>query len=300
MRSQVVTVALVLAAGAAAAQDIANQGPPPVLAVSREEIKPGKLGPHEKTVAIYTQVLAKATPEAYRVALTPMSGDDNVVLYLESFASFAGMEAAQKRDAVAVDSNPAWKTELDRLDAMGGDQHASQRRSLWRYRADLSYQPQSMKQVAQSRYMSMSMIRIKPGRVPDWIDYVKTSNAAREKAGLTDIHGVVYQAVSGAPAGTFLVIGVNRSLAEWDQDLAKAEERQKAVDTALGGEEVVKKRRMLISEIVIDNVPTLYAMSSSLSRPSPPFAAMDSAFWSPQPKAAATKMPAVKKQAPKQ
>jgi hypothetical protein len=61
MRSQVVTVALVLAAGAAAAQDIANQGPPPVLGVSREEIKPGKLGPHEKTVALYTQLLAKAT-----------------------------------------------------------------------------------------------------------------------------------------------------------------------------------------------------------------------------------------------
>ena len=47
-------------------------------------------------------------------------------------------------------------------------------------------------------------------------------------------HGVVYQAVSGAPTPTFLVIGLNRSLGELDRDIAKAGERQKAVDAALG------------------------------------------------------------------
>ncbi len=121
----------------------------------------------------------------------------------------------------------------------------------------------------------------------------------REKANI-DTHSVVYQIATGAGNNTFLIFSANRSLAEWDDLNAKAPERQKAIDAALGGDEVVKQRRMLISEIVADTYDTLYAMTPTISRPSPQIAAADPDFWTPKAAAAApAKATAAKKEASK-
>jgi hypothetical protein len=70
------------------------------------------------------------------------------------------------------------------------------------------------------------------------------------------------------------------------------------MEEALGGADVAKQRRMLISEIVADGFNTVYAMEPSLSRPTALIAAADPDFWNPKP-AAATKALAAKKEAPK-
>lgn len=36
-------------------------------------------------------------------------------------------------------------------------------------------------------------------------------------------------------------------IAEWDESFAKSDDRQKAIDAALGGEQMVKMRRELVS-----------------------------------------------------
>ena len=52
---------------------------------------------------------------------------------------------------------------------------------------------------------------------------------------------------------------------------------EKALDDALGGAEIVKQRRMLISEIVADGYNPIYAMDPSLSRANAVIAAADPA-----------------------
>jgi hypothetical protein len=285
---------LVLSASAVLAQDA---GPPTVIAIAREEIKPGRMAPHTRSAASFVAAAAKANAPLHRIALVPVSGDENAVVYLQAFGSFADVEANHKQFDETVTANAAFKTELDRLDREEVDQHASQRTAYYTLRADLSYHPRGAEHTARSRFMSVSTTRIKPGRVPDYAAYIKALNAARDKIG-SEVHTAVYQVASGAPNGTFLTFTSMRSLSEIDDARHRVEQSQKALEEALGGPDVVKQRRMLISEIVADGYNTIYAMDPSLSRPTALIVAADPDFWNPKP-AAASKALAAKKEAPK-
>jgi hypothetical protein len=89
-------------------------------------------------------------------------------------------------------------------------------------------------------------------------------------------------------------------MAEMDEMVAKADERTKAIDAALGGDQIVKMRRELISEILVEPATAnLYAINRAESHPSATFAALDPDFWTPKPAAATGKALATKKEAPK-
>lgn len=280
-----------------AATAVAQEFPPPVLAVTREEIKPGKMSAHERQAASYVALMAKASPDSYRLGLTPVTGDENVVLYLEAYPSFAAVEEARTRTAKAIAGSAAWKAEMDRIETQGGELHASQRVALFRLRHDLSYRPRSVSDVAQSRFMTATSVRIAVGRVPDYVDFIKSLNTAWEKAGVPASR-VIYQVQSGAANNTFLLLTPQRSLKEIDEINAALEARQKAIDAALGGDEVVKQRRMLLSDVIADTSTNVYAMAPAISRPSPPFVAADPGFWTPK-AAAPAKAAAAKKEASK-
>jgi hypothetical protein len=289
----------VLSATAALAQEA---GPPKVIALSREEIKPGRGAAHARSAASFVAAANKANAPLHRIALVPISGDDNAVVYLQAFGSFADVEASYKQMQETVAANAAFKAELDRLDREEVDQHASQRTAYYTLRADLSYEPRTADQTAKARFMSVTTTRIKPGRAPDYVDYIKSLNVARKKAGV-DAHTAVYQVATGAANGTFLVFSSLRSLSDLDDMRERTEQSQKALDDALGGAEVVRQRRLLISEIVADGFNTIYAMEPSLSRPTAQIAAADPDFWNPKPaasvKALASKKENKAKEAPK-
>jgi hypothetical protein len=286
---------LILSATAALAQE--PPGPPKVIALAREEIKPGRAAAHARSVASFIAAVGRADAPMHRIGLTPLTGDDNAVVYLQAFGSFADLESAHKQFEETVAANAAFKADLERLDREEVDQHASQKTAYYTLRADLSYHPHTAEDVGRARFVSITTTRLKPGRAPDYADYIKALNVAREKVG-ADVHTAVYQVFSGAPNGTFLIFTSARSLAEVDDFRQKAEQHQKALDDALGGADAVKQRRMLISEIVAESYNTMYAIDPSLSRPTALMAAADPDFWNPKP-AAAAKALAAKKETPK-
>ncbi len=59
------------------------------------------MGPHAKVAASFAALAAKANAPNYRIGLTPISGDDNAVLYLEAHPSFAALEAAARTPSTA-------------------------------------------------------------------------------------------------------------------------------------------------------------------------------------------------------
>lgn len=288
-------VALVSLAGLVSAEEA--PGPPGVLVIRREEIKPGKMVAHEKSAAGFLAVQNRIGSKAHRLALLPVSGDDNVVVYFEPYPDFATFEATNQEFDQAIATNAAVRAEMEALDRLG-DVHASQRSAIYRLRADLSYRPRRMEDVAKARYFSVTTTRVKPGRGPDYVDYLKTLNEARTKAE-ADIHTTIYQVVSGAPFGTFLSITSLRSLNEVDDGFAKMDATNKAVDAALGGDEAAKKRRALFAELVAEGTNTLYRIDPSISRPPDQLAALDPDFWKPKPATAPGKALAVKKQTAK-
>jgi hypothetical protein len=200
----------------------------------------------------------------------------------------------------AFAQNVALRGEMERLDSQNGDLVQSTGSAFFVLRPALSYRIGKLSDVAKARLISVTTYKVKPGRIPDWNDYVKTLNAAREKAGAAWLSAATYQSTIGAPAGTFLSFRLLRSLAELDEDNAKADERQKAIDAALGGDEVVKTRRVLVGEILAEAPTTnIYAVSRDESRPSAQFAAFDPNYWTPKTAAAPGKAPATKKETPK-
>ena len=301
MRPVTLPFVAVLAAlsGAAVAQEAAAPpGPPPVLIINKEEIKPGRMGPHEKNAARFVAIENKANADSYRLGLTPVSGDDNVVLYLEGHESFEAMEKARQKFDATLAANASLQAEMDQMTQQGADMHATQKTSLAVFRSDLSFRPVRMDDVAKARYFSVNTTRLNIGQMPNYEAYTKALNAAREKINADWVHTAVYQLVSGAPANTFVTFTLFRSLKEWDEITAKMVERNKAVDEALGGEEVAKERRKQAREIMAESTSALYALTPSISRPSPQFMAYDPDFWKPKP-AAEVKALASKKETKK-
>jgi hypothetical protein len=246
--------------------------------------------------AAYAALASRTSVPSRWIGLVPLTGDENAALFVSPFGSFAAFEASNNAWEHAM-ATATVKAEMEQLERQNSEVQNSWRTILARHRADLSYRPGSAKDVAQARYFSINSIRLKPGRAPDFIDYIKALNVAREKAN-ADAHTAVYQAVGGAPTGTFLIFAAYRSLKELDDSFARADADQKTLEAALGGSTVVERRRQLIADIVAESQINLYAMNPKMSRPPEQFAAADPDFWTPKPVAAGGKALAVKKETP--
>lgn len=274
----------------------APPGPPPVLVITVEEIKPGSMAAHEKSVGSYLALFERAKVPAGRLGLQPVSGDTNHVVYLLGYESYAEMEAANKKQDETIAANPVWQAELDQLDRQTGSLHASQKTMIGIFRPDLSYRALGMEGAAKARYFTIATSTLKPGRVADYSEYVKQLNRARDKAQIADIHTAVFQVASGSPPGTFVTFFLNRSLSEQDDFRKGIDARDKAINDALGGEAVVRQRAEWAEQIFAtgSGMSVLYSVNRKISQPTPQFAALDPDFW--MPKAAPAKALAVKKE----
>ena len=296
MRLAKIVVSLV-ALGSLALPVLAQEPPaaPPVMRITVEDIKPGSMGTHEKSVASYLALFSRAQVPMSRIGMVPVSGDQNQVVYTEGFPSFEALEATDKKLEAAFTASPAMQGELDALERAGGPLHASQRTMIAVFRPDMSYRPMSAAAVGKSRYFGVTTSRIKVGHGPDYEGYVKQLNRAREKASV-DASTAVYQVITGAPTGTFMTFTANRSLAEFDSFRTGMAARNKAIDEALGGEEVVRQRRETIEATVMESRSVLYALNPKLGTPVAQIASADPDFWAPK---VPGKALAVKKEEPK-
>lgn len=189
----------------AAYTNIAAQtpGPPPkVIWIVREEIKTGKMPAHTVEANNTVQIWSKARSQHHRLAMVPIAGNENEVMYLWPFDSYAAIEkATSDLDRIAGVSH---KADFDRIAAMnsGEDLHTSQRDAIAVLRSDLSYNPNV--DITKMRFVRTEVIRVKPGTGRDWEEGRKILKAAHEKAKI-DEHMLVYQVVGGMQNGTFLV-----------------------------------------------------------------------------------------------
>lgn len=282
MSRKTIAVGIVLSGLAAAvgAQSLDRSGPPPVIAIGREEIKPGRMAAHEKLNVAFVSALAKTPSQSHWLGLVPVSGDDNSTLFLQPFGSFAEAESLRKADEDLM-ATATVKADMEALDKQGADLHASQRTTFARYRSDLSFRPATMEEVAQSRYFGITTVRVKYNRIPEYVEYVKALNAAREKANFP-VKLAAYQVTTGAQAGTFVYFRPLKSLKTWDDDYAQMSNVEKAITEAMGGEEAARKLRLTGADVVIAADNAVYAMNPKISRPGPEFVKYDVAFWTPK------------------
>jgi hypothetical protein len=170
-------------------------GPPKVLRIFREDVKEGKGPAHEKVEARWAQTMARFKYPANTLALTSLTGTSQA-WFLEGHDSFAGIGEAE-----AFSSKPAYRSEIDALDAQDAEVRSSSRQWIAVFRNDLSYRIGPMlESLPKARYVNVLIFRVHQGRDQEFVDLAKTAVAALGKSG-SDQPVAVYQVFSGAPSG---------------------------------------------------------------------------------------------------
>ncbi len=215
-----VSSVLLSGVGRVAAQET-PQGPPKVLTIIREFIKPGKSGMvHEKSESAFVQAFARAKWPTHYLALNSMSGKPRA-LFLIGYDSFAAWE----KDNQATEKNAALAQALDRAGAADGELLSEVDGGTSVLRPDYSLRPPAG--IAKMRYFEISVFHVRQGHDKDWDDLVKMVMAAYEK--IPDAHWVTYESIYGQPEGTYLVFTPLKSLAEVDQEMTQNKQFEAAM-----------------------------------------------------------------------
>ena len=257
----------------------AMMGPPKVLVIQREVVKPGKGAAHAKSEAGFPKAFAKANWPTHYLAATALTGQNRAVFFV-GYDSLAAWEA----DNAAGEKNKTLSAELDALNDKDGEYLSESRQSVFTYMEELSYHPRIS--VAGTRYFRVFAAHVKPGHGSHFEEVRKMIRAAHEKAGLNE-HYAVFSMVGGGPGGTYLIFIPMKSLSEVDEFSTL---HGKAYKDALG-EDGQKKVEEFEREGLESTESNILMFSPGLSYPPKEWVAADK-FWAPAPEA----KPAAKKE----
>jgi hypothetical protein len=271
---------LFIGSGIASAQD-PTIGPPKVLVIMREYLKPGKAGStHEKTEGAFVHAMTAAKWPTHYFGMDSLSGPSRS-LFLVGYPSFAAWE----KDNLATQKNATLAAAMDRASAADGDLLTSYESSTSVYRADMSLR--APVNIAQMRYFEITQFVVRPGHEKEFEALAKIYVDGFGKA-VPDAHWATFERQYGASTGgsvgdVFLVLNPMKSLAEVDSSFADS----KKFDSSLSDSE--KKKLTELTAACIESVQTnLFAFNPKESYPPDEWIKADS-FWKPKAAAPAAK-----------
>ena len=251
--------------------------PPKLLRIFREHVKEGRRAAHQKTEIRYAQAMARAKYPANYFALVSMTGPSEV-WFMEAQDSFASLAETE-----AFSDKPALQAEMDTLDAQDAEFRSGSSTWIMAYRGDLSYRVAELtKGLPKTRYFNVIVFHVHQNRDTEFAELGKTANAALEKGGVAQ-PSMVYQVISGAASGTYVLFEPMTSLKALDD----APARGRAMFEAMG-ESGMKRFENAASEIIAGSEPRLFVINPKMSYVPSHFASGDPEFWAPKPPAAKT------------
>lgn len=259
------------------AQPAERTGPPPVLLIVREDIKPGKMPAHNIHSAAFARIFRQLQAPSYRIALVPVAGSENEVIYLTGADTFKEIEqTGRDTDKKLSSASGAMKSELDRLEKEAPDLHAGMRDLFAIYRPELSYDPGV--DIRQMRYFAITTVRVRPGQEDQYGEYVRNlTNAARTKA-KAELHIAAFQVIAGSPVTTYMFFRPMKTLADYDLRIGQR------VRDAMSDDQK-KKADKLAGETLVFSETSVYAFNPQMSYLPKEFIAGDPGFWTPKPEA---------------
>ena len=259
--------------------------PPNLLAIYREEVRPGKGAAHTANEQAWAAAFTKGQAPIQWLAMTTLAGPSEA-WFLSAYDSYAAFEKVEK----AMEGSAALSAEQDKFSSQESDLLSRTSAIIARYQPAMSYQPKVS--IAQMRYMQIDVVQLKPGHGGDYTEAWRSIVAAHEKAKLNE-HWAVYAVQGGMPTGTFLFIYPLKSLEHLDgvPAMHTGNEYRDAV-----GESGRARQNQLTRDGVEMQQTFLFAFQPRMSLLSKEFIDQDSAFWTPKPAAvAAAKKPGDKK-----
>jgi hypothetical protein len=260
---------LVIGLGVAAAQE--TVGPPKVLVIEREYLKPGRGGAiHERSESAFVRAMSAAKWPVHYVGMDSMSGPTRA-LFLIGYPSFAAWE----KDNQDMAKNTTLSAAFDRAIQADGDLLASFDQGAFMYREEGSLRA-DIADVPHCRYFEISAFRVRPGHQKEWTELVNLYKEGYEK--VPNAKWALFESVYGADnGGVYLVINPMKSLAEVEQGFA---DQKKFMDSM--GEEKMKKLSELSSSAIESEQTNLFRFNPKMSYPQESWIKADPAFWTPK------------------
>jgi hypothetical protein len=255
------------------AQDNGTDGPPKILEIQREFLKPGRNGAvHVKSEAGFIHALANAKATPRYLAMTSLSGKPRA-LFFSGYALLSAWEEETK----SVYKNATLAAAMDRVNLADGDLLTEFDESLLSRRDDLSF---NMGNLQGDRYMEIIQFAIRPGHTRDWEEVVKMVQAGYKK-GLPDANWAMFQMLYGSGGDTYIAVVKYKSLGEADQSLASDSKFADAL-----GEGGMNKLEELEAKCVESRQTNIFAFSPEMSYPPDAWTKAEPDYWK-QPKTAA-------------
>lgn len=263
-----------------AAQEM--QGPPKVLYITREFIKPGKSGAlHDKSESKFVAAVTAAKWPTHYFALNSISGKSRA-LYLFGYPSFKAWED----DYMATMKNATLSAEFEKDGQADGELLDGIDQFVFTYDEDLSYRPSPT--LAHSHLMEVWSVHIKPGHGKQWREMANLIIETHKKAG-TSAHWATYEIAYGGDNG-YVIFSDDKSMADIDKSYAEDKQFHDAL-----GEEGLKKLRELEADCIQDSDSELFAINPKQSYPPDAWVKADPDFWKPKAEAPAAKPAATAK-----
>jgi hypothetical protein len=253
-------------------------GPPKVLLIDREFVKPGKDGAmHEKSESAFVNAVTAAKWTSHYFAAKSMSGTPRALFFF-GYPSFEAWE----KDNKEMEKNPALGAALDRASVADGDLLSEFDQGVFVYDPDLSLHTGS---IVHARYFEISSYKVKPGHRAEFTELVKLY--MKGYAGIANANWATFESYYGAEnGGLYIAISKMTSLAEDDASMGD----DKKFAAAISAGEMSRVREL--TALCIESQQTnLFAFSPKMSYPDPEWIKADP-FWKPKAAAPAAKKPA--------
>ncbi len=257
------------------AQNATEDGPPKVLVIHREYLKPGKGGAlHERSESAFVKAFADTKSTSSYFALDSLSGPSRS-LFLFGYDSFADWE----KETAAIRSNKALGAKLDQATLNDGDLLASYDASAMMLRPDLSLNKGS---IDGARYFEITVFVVKPGHLHDFTELAKTYIETYRKVS-PQAHWDTFEVVYGSPlpnaAGgdVFLIVNTMKSLADTDKSIQDSDKF--ASELGASGMQKVSELSAASIEATTTN---LFAINPRESNPPSEWVKREPGFWKVQ------------------
>ena len=258
--------------GMVLAQDSAPgvNGPPKVLVIQREYLKPGKSGNvHERSESAFVRAMSSAKWPTHYFAMNSLSGPSRA-LFLIPYASFEAWE----KDNQATERNATLSAAMDRAAFADGDLLTSYDSSVWTCNAEDSLNAEGG--LADQHYMELTSFKVRPGHRKEWEDLVKMAKSGYAK--VPNMHWATFESMYGADnGGVYLVASAMKSLAEVDAEDAQSKQFMEAM-----GEDGMKKFSELEAACIEKVQTNLFQLDPKMSYPPDEWVKANPDFWKPK------------------
>jgi hypothetical protein len=251
------------------AQAAPDSGPPPILVVQYEVVKPGHAGAmHDRSESAFVRTAKEAKMKEHYLGMASLSGD-NRALFFMGYGSFADWEKDQK----SIAANATVSRQLDAEFVADGELLSQAGQSVLIYQKEMSYNTGAIN-VGLARYWEISRWKIKPGHEGDWHEVVKMYSDALQKVD-PNASWATYAGMYGDHSGgMYLFFTPMKSLAEVDAHMMNDPKVFEAI-----GKDGMKKLGEKMAACVDWEQTNLFRVNPKMSYAPEEWIKADPAFW---------------------